>query len=58
MDYVLVQVQDTSGNWRTISQVPNIDQMILAEMQNIKSQFPNQRVRAVDAVGRLIDILM
>jgi hypothetical protein len=57
MDYVFVQVQDISGNWRTISQIPNIDQMIIAEMQNIKDQFPKQRVRTVDSVGRMIDIL-
>lgn len=57
MDNVQIQLQDTTGNWRTYSVTLNNSNKILMEMKNISSRFPNQRVRAVDMNGRLIDIL-
>jgi hypothetical protein len=58
IDIVFIQIQDTCGNWRTIAQTPNQSQIIMIEMQNQKSQFPNSKIRAVDPLGRLVDIMM
>lgn len=57
MDFIQIQTQDTTGNWRTYSRTQNNPQMILREMTQLKSNFPDQRVRAIDSSGRLVDIL-
>jgi hypothetical protein len=57
MDYVSIQAQDLSGIWRTYTNVQNNSQRILAEMQSLQRQFPDFRIRAVDANGRVVDIL-
>jgi len=54
---VQIQLQDTTGNWRTYHVTQNNSQRILSEMQQLSSRFPDQRVRAVDMDGRLVDIL-
>ena len=56
-DHVQIQLQDTTGNWRTYHVTVNNSQMILTEMKNLQSRHQNQRVRAVDMDGRIIDIL-
>lgn len=55
-DNVELQVQDTTGNWRTMHVTRNIPPMILSGMEQIADQFPGQRVRAVSN-GRIVDIL-
>ena len=55
--YIQIQLQDLTGNWRTYSLTQNNSQMILSEMKQLSSRFPDQRVRAVDMDGKLIDIL-
>lgn len=57
MDYIDIQLQDLSGNWRTYSQTVNNSQQILQEMKNLQNRHPDQRVRAVDKNGRIVDIL-
>ena len=57
MDQVQIQLQDTTGNWRTYHVTQNNSQRILSEMQQLSSRFPDQRVRAVDMNGRIVDIL-
>ena len=57
MDYISIQAQDLSGVWRTYRNVQNNSQRILSEMRDLQSQFPNFRIRAVDADGRVVDIL-
>ena len=57
MDWIDIQLQDSSGNWRTYHRTVNNSQMILARMKELANQFPNQRVRAVDENGRLVDAL-
>jgi hypothetical protein len=57
MDQVQIQLQDTTGNWRTYHITQNNSQRILSEMKQLSSRFPDQRVRAVDMDGRLVDIL-
>lgn len=57
MEDVEIQVQDNSGMWRTYQRTQNQSQRILSEMQRLKSQFPGQRVRAVNQNGTVVDIL-
>ena len=57
MNQVQIQLQDTSGNWRTYHVTLNNSQMILSEMTQLANQFPGQRVRAVDMNGKIVDIL-
>ena len=58
-DKVQIQLQDTTGNWRTyhVTQAgPNM-QRVLSEMQSLKKRYPDYRIRAVDDNGRVVDIL-
>ena len=57
MDMIEIQVQDTTGNWRTYSVTQNVSALIISAMRSLKDQFPDQRVRAVDGSGRLVDFL-
>lgn len=52
-----IQTQDKSGNWRTHASTLNDPQLIRARMGELKNQFPDQRVRAIDENGRLIDLM-
>jgi hypothetical protein len=52
-----VQVQDTTGNWRTYSYVNNESLQIRTAMQQLHWQFPDSRIRAVDQRGSVVDIL-
>jgi hypothetical protein len=54
---VHIQLQDNTGNWRTYHTTQNNSQMILSEMRMLSSRFPDQRIRAVDVDGRVVDIL-
>ena len=56
MNYVNIQVQ-ISGLWRTYNVVQNNSQRIVMAMQDLKRQFPDYRVRAVDTSGMLVDLL-
>jgi hypothetical protein len=51
-----IQIQD-GGNWRTIHITFNNSQLILNEMKNLKQRYPDKRVRAIDANGRLVDLM-
>ena len=57
MNEVDIQLQDTTGNWRTIVTTLNNSQMILIRMKELKDRYPNKRVRAVDKNGHLIDMI-
>ncbi len=57
MDQIEIQLQDTTGNWRTYSVTQNISTLIISAMRSLKDQFPDQRVRAVDGNGRLVDLI-
>jgi hypothetical protein len=54
---VQIQLRDTTGNWRTYGITQNNSQQILSEMRQLSSRFPDQRIRAVDMEGKLVDIL-
>ncbi len=57
MEFIEIQVQDTTGNWRTYSLTQNISAMVMEAMRQLKWQFPDRRVRAVDGNGRMIDVI-
>ena len=57
MNEVDIQLQDTTGNWRTIATTLNNSQMILIRMKELKDRYPDKRVRAVDKQGRLVDMM-
>jgi hypothetical protein len=54
---VQIQLQDISGNWRTWQIIINYSQDVISEMRQLQSHYPDQRVRAVDMNGRIVDIL-
>ena len=56
IDQVEIQLQDESGNWRTMAVTVNDSQQIRARTDEVKRQFPSGRIRAVDARGRLVDL--
>jgi hypothetical protein len=55
IDQVEIQLLDESGNWRTMAATVNVSAIIRARMDEVKRQFPNGRVRAVVAGGRVVD---
>ena len=55
-DNVEIQIQDT-GTWKTVHVTQNQSQQVLINMKSIQSRYPDKRVRAVDSVGRLIDLI-
>jgi hypothetical protein len=57
MDSVMIQAQDTTGNWRTYLIVMNSPQRITSEMKSLQSRYPDYRIRAIDSNGRIVDIL-
>lgn len=57
LDWIDIQVQDLTGNWRTYARTQNNSQMILMRMKELQQQFPDQRIRAVDGSGRIIDMM-
>mgnify|MGYP003704903215 CR=1 FL=1 len=52
-----IQAQDKSGVWRTYHTTINNSQKILSEMESLKRNLPDYRVRAIDKNGRIVDIL-
>lgn len=57
MDLIEIQTQDLSGNWRTYTITQNNSQLVTMAMKNLKEQFPEHRIRAVDSNGKLVDML-
>jgi hypothetical protein len=57
MDNVYIQLQDETGNWRTYNITPNQSLLYRQAMQQLRWNFPNARIRAVDQDDRLIDIM-
>lgn len=56
MDYISIQAQ-ISGLWRTYNNVQRNSQRVFDAMRELKSQFPDCRIRAIDSDGRMVDIL-
>lgn len=57
MSYVAIQHQTSAGNWTTVQQVLNDPHNIRNGLESAKSMYPESRIRAIDASGRLVDML-
>lgn len=58
MDLVEIQIlQPSSHTWLTVSRVWNNAQNIALNLGSVQKRYPAHRVRAVDASGRLVDLL-
>lgn len=57
MDLIDIQAQDISGGWSTYSHTENSPLHIRNAMEQLKWQFPDRRVRAVDEAGRIVDFM-
>jgi hypothetical protein len=56
-EYIELQIQDITGNWRTYHATQNVPAMIVSGMQQLAVQHPDHRVRAINSNGRVVDIL-
>lgn len=57
-DQVTIQVQSETGNWTNCNTIYGLNyQLIRSAMEQVRSQYPNSRVRAVNQSGSLIDML-
>lgn len=54
---IMIQVQFSAGDWRTINSTVNDMQYIIRAMHQASSMYKDQRVRAVDENGRLVDMM-
>ena len=55
---IKIQVRDGIFSWMTVQQIPSSDlNSVTFYMEDVKRQYPDQRVRAVTASGSLIDML-
>lgn len=58
MDLVDIQIlQQHSRTWLTVSRVWNNAQNIALNLDSVQKRYPAHRVRAVDANGRLLDLV-
>jgi Txe/YoeB family toxin of Txe-Axe toxin-antitoxin module len=57
MDRIEVQAQSVDGNWQTYTITVNQPLAIKNAMEQLKWQFPDKRVRAIDENGRLVDFM-
>ena len=58
MEVIYIQLQDQSGMWRTYHTTFNHDLIIANAMRSLKQNHPSLRVRAIDAWGRVIDLMV
>ncbi|WP_234050433.1 MULTISPECIES: hypothetical protein [unclassified Xanthobacter] len=56
-EQVQVQFQNKTGNWSTVIVTQNLPADILNAMKSVAQANPGCRVRAVDSVDRVVDIL-
>ena len=54
---VTIQVQDASGLWRNVGMSTNNAQQYSLRMKEISMSFPGQRIRVVDSLGHLLDLM-
>lgn len=57
MGNIYIQRQDDTGNWRTYTVTSDNDLLIISAMKNLKDQFPDSRIRAIDERGMLVNII-
>jgi hypothetical protein len=52
-----VQIQDVTGNWRTVAATQSDPQIYTARMREAATNHPGSRIRVIDQSGRLVDML-
>ncbi len=52
-----VQIQDVTGNWRTVAATQSDPQVYTARMREAAENYPGSRVRVIDHSGRLVDLM-
>lgn len=52
-----VQIQDVTGNWRTVAATQSDPQIYTARMREAATNYPGSRIRVIDQSGRLIDLM-
>ncbi|MFG1204518.1 hypothetical protein V5F29_19230 [Xanthobacter aminoxidans] len=57
MDQVQIQRQQNSGEWTTVMVVQNLAPNITNALKAAARSNPGCRVRAIDANGRVVDLL-
>lgn len=57
LDNINIEVQDLSGNWRLHSVTRNNPLYILNEMQTAQAFHNGARVRAINSVGTIVNIM-
>lgn len=57
MEQVQIQYQTRTGNWTTVMVVQNLSPNIALALQQTARAHAGSRVRAVDASGRVVDML-
>lgn len=57
MEQVSIRYQDRAGNWTTVMMVQNLAPNIAIALRSTARSHPARRVRAVDAAGRVVDML-
>lgn len=56
--YARIQAQDESGTWVGASQASMTSPgSVRSEMESLKKQYPNSRIRAIDEMGNIVDFL-
>ncbi len=55
---VQIQVMNPNNTWRGVRNSNPSPFYYVAEMKRVKQQYPNAKVRVVDANGRLLDMIM
>ncbi len=51
----LIQVQDITGNWVTVTTTANQDQIIFRNLESVAKQY-KRMTRAIDSFGNLLQI--
>ena len=52
-----VQIQDVTGNWRTVAATQSDPQIYTARMREAAANHPGSRIRVIDQSGRLVDLM-
>lgn len=52
-----VQIQDVTGNWRTVAATQGDPQIYTARMREAAANHPGSRIRVIDQSAKLVDLM-
>lgn len=58
METLIIEVLDTSNNWRQAGMTVNDPTVYLSRMRDVQRQFNGAKVRVVTTAGVLVDLLI